>query len=317
MVSVTASEPHHAVRLSIVTTGHNERGNVSTFLSEASSAIAALGVSGEILFIDDGSTDGTGAAVLEFTREHPEVPITLVTHAACQGISTATNELVALARGELVCFLPSDLESLPSRDVPLLYAAMDEQSDVVIGCRQGRADGKSFTSRVANLLIWWLFGVRVTDANWIKLVRREKLENLDFRSDWHRFMLPILVHRGCRVKDVATQWHPRPYGRSKFGLLRIPVSLIDMAVLKILMVFGRRPMHFFCAVSGVALALSGLLAAGALWAAESHPGLSLLGAAWSAAVLVAALLGPGLGLVVEVLMPLETRSPPRDRRGPP
>lgn len=232
-------------RVSIVTTGRNEVGNVEPFLEGALQAIATMGVTGEIIYIDDGSTDGTGQAVQRYANEHTDVPIKLVTHQVSMGITYAIAETASLASGELVCLVPADLESVPEDDIPILYNAMDADTDVVVGWRKGRGDGKLFASSIYNYINRILFNVYLHDANWIKLIRREKLLNIKLRADWHRYLMPILVHRGCRVKEVETQWKKRTYGSSNFGLRRIPLSLVDMVSVKLFLSYGERPLLLF------------------------------------------------------------------------
>lgn len=290
------------VQLSIVTTAHNEAGNVEPFLVEAFQALGELGVTGEIIYIDDGSQDGTGDAVLDFAEQHPEAPIRLVRHNVRRGISAAIEEASALSMGDLVCFLPADLESSPATDVPLLYRALDEQTDVVVGSRKDRNDGKVFASALYRLLTRWLFGVRVRDGNWIKLVRRDKLQGLTLRSDWHRFLLPILVHRGCRVKEIVTQWHPRTYGRSKFGFKRFPVAISDLVSLRLFLSFGQRPMLFFLGSALLALLLGTALAGASFVVDEEQPRLWSLFQVLAAACLATSFGSLALGWVVDLLL---------------
>lgn len=233
------------ISLSVVTTAHNESGNVYPFLSGVLEGVKTLGVSAEIIYIDDGSVDGTSDAVCRFEQEpihNPTVPIRLIRHPSRRGISAALEEGIRLAKGEYVCFLPADLESLPAADIPILYEAMDPQSDVVVGWRKGRRDGKLLASKLSALLNKWLFKIDLHDANWIKLIRREKAKGLTLRSDWHRYLLPLLAHRGCKIKEVETQWHPRTYGQSKFGLKRFPISLADLIAIKFLLKYGGKPL---------------------------------------------------------------------------
>ena len=97
-----------------------------------------------------------------------------------------------LARGEFVCFVPADLESSPLEDIPKMIRVLDDETDVVLGRRVGRGDGKQFASGIYNKLNAVLFGVRVKDGNWIKLVRRDCLRGIHLRNDWHPFIVPIL-----------------------------------------------------------------------------------------------------------------------------
>jgi hypothetical protein len=92
----------------------------------------------------------------------------------------------------------------------------------------------------------WLFALDVHDMNWIKGFRREVIEALPpLRSDWHRFVLMIVASQGWRVGEVPTRWYPRRAGRSKYGFRRIPISFLDVLVVKFLLTFRRKPMLFF------------------------------------------------------------------------
>lgn len=249
-----------APELSIVTSAYNEVGNVERFLNGALQAVENLGVSAEIVFFDDGSTDGTGAAVAAFAGRSGDVPIKLVRRPHKMGITATIVDTYPNTAGRYVCLVPSDLESLPEDDIPVLYGAMDDETDVVVGWRKDRGDGKLLASKIYNWINWYLFGVRLHDMNWIKLIRREKLSDLRLRSDWHRFLVPILAQkRGCRFKEVVTQWHQRRYGRSNFGLKRFSIAIADLVTVKLLLAYGDRPLLFFgyCAVAALAIALLG------------------------------------------------------------
>jgi glycosyltransferase involved in cell wall biosynthesis len=241
------------IELTIVTTAFNEVGNVDKFLQSCRQAITKLGVSAEILYFDDGSSDGTGDAVETYKHNHPEVSIQLVQHPYRMGITAAIQETYANSSGKYVCFMPADLESNPADDIPVLYAGLSEDIDGVVGWRKDRGDGKLLASKIYNLINWGLFGLRLHDMNWIKIIRREKLQGLRLRSDWHRFLIPILASRDCRFKEVVTQWHKRTYGRSNFGWRRFMVAISDLMTVKLLLSFSQRPMQFFGA--GAALFL--------------------------------------------------------------
>jgi glycosyltransferase involved in cell wall biosynthesis len=268
------------VEISVVTTALNEVGNVNAFLAESVEALQQLNVAWEILYIDDGSRDGTGDRVLEFAAAHNLPSIRLIRHGHSKGITAAIDESIRESRGKFVCLLPADMECSPKADIPVLYNAMDDQIDVVVGRRIGRADGKSFASAVYNYLNRRLFGIHLHDANWIKMYRRDKARGIHLRSEWHRFFIPILVSRGCRLKEVGVQWHSRKFGKSNFGLSRFPVSLADMLAVKLILSYGAHPLlcfgwiTVFCGLFGIAtmmltsglggyiLGVSGLVLAG-------------------------------------------------------
>jgi len=135
---------------------------------------------------------------------------------------------------------------------------MDEGYDVVAGWRQGRRERKVMASGIYNLVSRLLFDVQAHDMNWIKGFRREVVESLPpLRSDWHRFLLHIAAHQGYRIGEVRTNWYPRRSGRSKYGLGRIPISLLDVLVIRFLLTFSSAPMRFFGGLGLASLATTG------------------------------------------------------------
>jgi len=240
-----SQRPDREIDLSIVTTARNEAGNVVEFLDRSREAIEALGVDGEILFFDDASSDGTLRAARDYAASHPELPISIVRNPFQKGIVSAVVRGSSMARGRAVLFLPSDLESLPDEDIPKLYAAFDDETDVVVGWRQGRDDNKLVASSIYQRIMAIMFGVRVNDGNWIKLVRRDKLDDLLLLSDWHSVFIGLLSARGCRIREVPTQWHRRKYGTSKFGGRRFLHAITAALSCRAYLTFGERPLLLF------------------------------------------------------------------------
>lgn len=315
MKASVESSAARKLKLSVVTTAHNEAGNAEPFLSGVVAAIERLGVASEIVYIDDGSTDGTAEAVEAFMRSHPEAGVRLIRHPRKCGMTAALEEAPALARGEFICLVPADLESRPETDIPLLYGAADEGTDLVVGVRQGRKDGKALASKVYNMLNLGLFGIRLRDANWIKLIRRERMLGLRLRADWHRFLVALLDIDPKRIKEVVTPWHRRTYGASKFGLKRFSGSLADMVTIKLLLSYGRRPLLLFGWMGAALFVVS--IAAMAVAAATPHAESKI----WTAALvlwgitLTASLLSLGLGIIGEIILGSDVR-PTRDIRDP-
>ena len=245
--------------VSVVVPAHNEAATVATLVERTAKAFAGLGRPWELVYVDDGSSDNTAAAVAAEAAVEPRVR--LVRQRRRLGLTEALNRGFRDARGELIVFLPADLESDPEVDVPLLLGKLDEGYDVVAGWRQGRRDGKRLASRVANVACRWLFGLQVHDLNWIKAFRREVTDSLALRSQWHRYILVLAHHEGYRIGEVKVPYRARAAGRSKFGLGRLPVSAIDVVTLKFLLTFQRKPIIFFGGL-GSALIGAGLL----IWA---------------------------------------------------
>ncbi len=247
-------------RVSVLVPARDEADNVPELVARVERAFAALGLTGgagELVLVDDGSTDGTGAIADALAVSRPFLRV--LHHRRNQGLTAALRTGFAAVRGDLILFLPADLESDPETDIPLLLSKLDEGYDVVAGWRQGRKEGKVFASGIYNTVSRWLFGVKAHDMNWIKGFRREVIDNLPpLRSDWHRFLLHIAASQGYRIGEVPTPWQKRRAGRSKFGLGRIPISLLDVLVVWFLLTFSRAPMRFFGGMGLIALVVSGL-----------------------------------------------------------
>jgi hypothetical protein len=96
--------------------------------------------------------------------------------------------------------------------------------------------------------------------NWVKAFRRDVLDDLHLRSDWHRFVLHIAAERGYRIGEVPVNFYPRQKGKSNFGMARIPISFLDVLVVKFLMTFSRKPMLFFGGLGALSI-----LSAVAIW----------------------------------------------------
>ena len=264
--SATGLRSDRAPQLSVLVPARNEAGNATELVARVGRAFAALGLAadeGELVFVDDGSTDGTGPLVDGLAGQHSFLHV--IHHRRNRGLTAALQTGFRAVRGEYVLFLPADLESDPETDIPLLFGKLKEGYDVVSGWRQGRKEGKVFASGIYNAVSRGLFGLTLHDMNWIKGFRREVIETLPpLRSDWHRFLLHIAAHQGYRIGEVPTPWQRRRSGRSKFGFRRIPISLLDVIVIWFLLTFSAAPMRFFGGLGLTALLVSGATYAGLL-----------------------------------------------------
>jgi glycosyltransferase involved in cell wall biosynthesis len=240
-------------QVSVFVPAYNEVRNVEPLLERIEQGLAARQVQGEVVFVDDGSTDGTGDAAEALRDRFPTLRV--IRHRRNLGLTEAMRSGFRAVRGDAVLFLPADLECHPDEDIPKLLDGLAEGYDVVAGWRQGRkGGGKVVASGIYNTISRWLFGLTVHDMNWIKAFRREVIEALPpLRSDWHRFVLMIAASQGWRVGEVPTRWYPRRAGRSKYGFRRIPVSFLDVLVVKFLLTFRRKPMLFFGGLGSVCI----------------------------------------------------------------
>ncbi len=241
--------------VSVLVPAKDEAENLPEFVRQAREALLPLPYACEIVVIDDGSRDGTADILRELAAKHPFLRV--VSHRSQRGIADALASGADAARGRVLVFYPADLQYRPS-DIPsLVQPILDDAADVVTGTKQGHYE-KRFVSWVYNGLCRWLFGVRVTDLNSVKAYRREVMDGLTRRPDWHRFMVVIAAGQGFRLAERPVPLYPRRAGKSKFGIGRIPVGVLDLLSVWFQLRFGRKPMLFF-GVSGAVLIFLGFL----------------------------------------------------------
>jgi len=259
------------ISVSVLVPARDEADNIPTLVEKVGRAFDALDVRGELVLVDDGSSDGTGDVAAALHGDYPF--LRLIRHRRNLGMTAALRTGFRAVRGEVIIILPADLQSDPEEDIPKLLGKLGEGYDVVAGWRQGRRESKVLASAIYNFVSRLLFDVQAHDMNWIKAFRREVLETLPpLRSDWHRFLLHIAAHQGYRIGEVRTNWYPRRAGKSKFGLGRIPISLLDVLVIRFLLTFSDAPMRFFGGLGLASLAVSALtyLVLAYLWFFQEH-----------------------------------------------
>jgi glycosyltransferase involved in cell wall biosynthesis len=242
--------------VSVVVPARNEEATVGMVVERCFLAFAELGCVGEVLVVNDGSTDDTEAVLSALQITYPDLRV--YTQRRSQGMTAALQLMFAECRGAIIVLIPADMESDPLLDIPTLVRHLQAKDlDAVAGWRQGRRDRKVAASALYNFVMRRLAGVPVHDANWIKAMRCEVVASFPpLRSDWHRFLLMIAVHQGFRVGEVKTYYKPRPAGASKFGWERIPISILDVLVVRFLLTFSQAPMRFFGGLGLVGIAVS-------------------------------------------------------------
>jgi glycosyltransferase involved in cell wall biosynthesis len=235
----------HVNSISVVIPARNEEATIWQVVERSFRALSELGRTGEVLVVNDGSSDSTAAILNDLQVRYPHLCV--FTHRRNQGMTAALQQMFMSSCGDIVILIPADMESDPLLDIPTLVRHLEEHNlDVVAGWRQERRDSKVLASAIYNLVMRTLANVPVHDANWIKAMRREVIDSLPpLRSDWHRFLLMIAAHLGFRLGEIPTSYKPRTAGSSKFGWERIPISFLDVLVLKFLLTFSQRPMRFF------------------------------------------------------------------------
>ncbi|HEX9696189.1 MAG TPA: glycosyltransferase family 2 protein [Actinomycetota bacterium] len=253
------SEPA-APEITIVIPVYNERDSLGSLLEQLRAARRAIPPS-EIVFVDDGSRDGS-AHVLEAAHQaDPSIRVVRFTRNFGQTAALAAG--FDYARGSVIVTMDADLQNDPA-DIATMLAKLDEGYDVVSGWRVDRKDTlwtRRLPSIVANRMISRLSRVRLHDYGCtLKAYRRDVVEGLELYGDAHRF-LPALASRvGDRVAEVPVTHRPRIHGESKYGLGRVGKVFLDMLALPFMLRFFNRPIRFF----GTAGMLMGLAGSGLL-----------------------------------------------------
>lgn len=243
-------------QVSLLVPAKDEADNLAEFVRQCQAALDPAGFTYEVIIVDDGSRDGSAAILRDLAAAHPWLQV--VTHRRQRGIADALRSAADVASGEVCVFYPADLQYRPA-DIPrLVQPILDGDTDIVTGTKQGQYQ-KAFVSGVYNRLCRWLFGVEVEDLNSVKAWRREVLQGVRLRPDWHRYMVVIAAVDGFRLRSVPVPLYPRVAGVSKFNWRRIPVGVLDLLSVWFLLRFGRKPMLFF-GVSGAILFSIGFLA---------------------------------------------------------
>ncbi|MGH2931950.1 MAG: glycosyltransferase family 2 protein [Gaiellaceae bacterium] len=231
--------------ISVVVPVHDEERSVALLYDEVQAALDPLGEPWEAVFVDDGSTDGTFAAL---TRLHAQTDNTRVVRLRRNfGKAAALAAGFAQAQGETVVTIDGDLQDDPS-EIPRLLAKLDEGFDLVTGWKAKRRDPlrRRILSRIFNAVSGRVSGLKLHDMNCgLKAYRAEVLDGMRIYGELHRF-LPVLAHyRGYRVAELPVNHRPRQHGRSRYGLERYVRGFLDLLTVSFMGRYRHRPLHFF------------------------------------------------------------------------
>jgi glycosyltransferase involved in cell wall biosynthesis len=249
--------------LSIVVPLFNERDNLTPLHTELARTLAGLGRSYEVLFVDDGSDDGSLEVLRTIARTDSRVRVVRLARNSGQTAALACG--FARARGEMVVALDADGENDPA-DIPKLLAALTDGYDLVSGWRTGRWEQAALSRRlpsiVANALISRITGVRLHDYGCtLKGYRGDLARGLRLYGEMHRFVPAIAAEQGARITEVEVGFRPRTSGASKYGVGRGLRTLLDLITVKFLSGYSTRPIQVFGTIGFVLGAL------GSLWTA--------------------------------------------------
>lgn len=253
--------------ISLVIPVFNEHDSLPALQDEITAIARTKDLQLEVVYVDDGSRDGSWGVIRELVRQHPWV----------HGIRFRRNfgKAAALAagfrnaQGEMVLTLDADLQDDPA-EIPNFLTALNQGHDVVSGWKKTRHDPwhKVWPSWVFNGLVSWLTGVHLHDHNCgMKAYRTEVVREVRLYGELHRFIPVLAAARGYRVGELAIQHRPRKFGQSKYGVRRFVKGFLDLLTVKFLTGFGQRPQHLLGSI-GLFSFLAGLI------------GMTYLGVTW-------------------------------------
>ena len=238
------------VEVSIVVPLYNEVESLDLLHREIRRAIGEMGRSCEIIYVDDGSTDGTFERLTEIVREDPRSMA--LSFARNFGQTAALAAGFHSARGRYIISMDGDLQNDP-RDLPRVVRTLDEGYDVVSGWRRDRKDPwltRRLPSVAANWILARVTNVKIHDFGCtLKGYRADFVRRLRLYSDMHRYIPGMAAAMGARVKEIVVRHHPRRYGKSKYGISRAIKVLSDLIVLRLLIRFSAKPLHYFGLIS--------------------------------------------------------------------
>jgi glycosyltransferase involved in cell wall biosynthesis len=232
--------------LSIVVPLFNEEANIIPLYRSLHEALSISGEEYELIFVDDGSSDGTFGRLKEMALEDPRVRVIRFrrnfgqTAAMAAGFDAAT--------GDIVVPMDGDLQNDPL-DIPRLVAVIRKGYDVVSGWRMDRKDtfiSRRLPSILANGLISRMTGVHLHDYGCtLKAYRREVLDAINLYGEMHRFVPALASQVGARVTELPVSHHPRLHGASKYGISRTVRVILDLMTVKFLLSYSTKPLHLF------------------------------------------------------------------------
>jgi len=230
---------------SVVIPAYNEVDSVEELYEELIAVLEPRQASFEILFADDGSTDGTGEKLAEIQRRDARVRVLrFVRNVAKSAVYTAAFQA---ARGDVVITLDADLQDDP-HEIPKLLETLDKGSDLVVGWKMRRFEnepGKTIPSRLFNALVHRTFGIKLRDSNsGFRVMRSSVARSLELYGDMYRFIPQLAFTKGFRVAEEGVSHRKRKYGESKYGPKRFWTGLLDLLTVRFLTRFSQKPLHF-------------------------------------------------------------------------
>lgn len=243
--------------LSILIPLYNEEESLQELYQKLANVLGNLNRTCEIIFIDDGSTDGSFEVLQQLHRQDQRIRVFQFrkNYGKSAGLACGFD----VVKGKYVITMDADLQDDPD-EIPRLISQLEQGCDMVSGWKKKRYDPfiKRNTSKIYNRVTGWVSGLRLHDFNCgLKAYRSEVAKEIQVYGQLHRF-IPVLAHwQGFKVSEIVVKHHPRKFGKTKFGPFRFAAGLLDLFTVIFLNKFKTRPLHLFGSI-GVILFLVGM-----------------------------------------------------------
>jgi glycosyltransferase involved in cell wall biosynthesis len=234
-----------APRLSVIVLVYNELESIAPMHEELTGVLEGLDLSYEVLYIDDGSRDGSTERLGQLAARDRHVRV--VSFRRNFGQTAAVQAGIDHSRGEILVFMDGDMQNDP-HDIPRLMEKIDEGFDVVSGWRKDRRDDavRVLPSKIANWIIARVTGVRLNDFGCtLKAYQRDVIQDVKLYGEMHRFIPVYASWVGARITELTVNHRPRTYGHSKYSLARTARVLLDLITVKLLGSYSTKPIYFF------------------------------------------------------------------------
>lgn len=250
-------EANSAPEISVFLPVFNEEPNLHPLHVKLDQALKTLNRSAEIVYVDDGSTDGSLKILRELALQDPRVRVVALRRNYGQTAAMAAG--IDAAQGKVLIPMDADLQNDPA-DISRLLAKLDEGYDVVSGWRKNRKDkmvSRKIPSMLANRLISWIGGVPLHDYGCsLKAYRRESLQDVRLYGEMHRFIPIYASWAGARVTEIPVEHHARTMGKSKYGIERTLKVVFDLMTIKFMASYQTKPIYVFGSFGMLAFAIS-------------------------------------------------------------
>lgn len=254
-----SAKRERSLDLSVVVPIYNEEDNVAPLVEDLLREVSALGLSFEVVLVNDGSSDGSPERLDAAAQAHSEVKIIHFAHNCGQTLALAAG--MHESQGRVIVCMDGDRQNDPA-DIGCLLEKLDEGYACVSGWRRERQDTalRRLATRVANALVNRITGVAVHDLGCtLKAYRADAVDPRELFGEMHRFLAPYVVSRGGRIAELVVRHHPRTAGVSKYGMGRIARVVADMLLMRALFKYRTRPSHVLAKLAQYMVIAGGVL----------------------------------------------------------